>query len=117
MAVSVVMAYLVDHHWYVTYQVALLFGRTFWWVQLAGVLLSVIGCVGMAANITARAALLIGVAFVATGLLLPLWFGGLSILNVHDWRFSLFLPVLLVFFEGTMLGIVGAFRVKFSNDA
>ena len=51
-AASVVMAFLVDHHWYVTYQIALLFERTTWWVQLAGAVLAVIGCIAMSAYLT-----------------------------------------------------------------
>jgi hypothetical protein len=46
------MGFLVDHHWYVTYQIAEWFEETFWWVQLAGAVLSVIAGIGMAKTLT-----------------------------------------------------------------
>jgi hypothetical protein len=99
------MAFLVDHHWYVTYQTALFFDGTMWWVQLAGALLAIIGCVGMSAFLPKRAALRTGFTFIAVGLILPLLFG--RILNIHDWEVSMLLPIVLLLFDGVMLGIVG----------
>jgi hypothetical protein len=98
-ALSVVMAFLVDHDWYVTYQTGLLFERTMWWVQLAGMVLAVIGSIGMSACLTQRATSRVGVAFIAAGLLLALLFGS-DLLNVHDWMISLLLPVLLLLSAG-----------------
>jgi hypothetical protein len=109
-AASVVMAFLVDHHWYVTYQTALSFERTMWWVQLAGALLAIVGCVGMSAFLPKGAALRTGLTFMAIGLILPLLFG--AILNIHDWEISLLLPMVLVLFDGAMLGIVGYLRQR-----
>jgi hypothetical protein len=106
-AASVVMAFLTDHHWLVTFQIALLFESTMWWVQLAGVALAVIGCIAMSACLTPRAASRVGIALISAGLLLPLLSGGISaVLNIHDWTIALLLPVLLALFAGTMLGIV-----------
>jgi hypothetical protein len=110
-AASVVMAFLVDHHWYVTYQIALLFDRMMWWVQLVGVVLAVIGCIGMSAYLTQRVAFRAGIALIAAGLLLTLLFGS-SLSNIHDWMISLLLPVLLLLFDGTMLAIVGYLRQR-----
>lgn len=108
-AASVVMAFLADHHWLVTYRNALLFESTMWWVQLAGVALSVIGCIAMSVCLTQRMASRVGVAFVAAGLLLALLFGS-GLLNIHDWMISLLLPVLLLLFTGAMIGIVAYLR-------
>ncbi len=105
-ATSVVMAFLADHHWYVTYQIALLFERAMWWVQLAGAMLAVIGCIGMSAYLSQRAALRLGISFIATGL--PLLFAGT--LAVHDWTISLLLPALVGLFNGAVLVIVGSLR-------
>jgi len=110
-AISVVMAFLVDHHWYVTYQIALLFERTMWWFQLAGVMLAVIGCIAMSAGLTQRVASRVGIAFIAAGLLLAVMFGS-GLLNIHDWMISLLLPVLLLLFAGAMLGIVAYLRQR-----
>jgi hypothetical protein len=101
-AASVVMAFLADHHWLVTYQIALLFESTMWWVQLAGVALAVIGCVAMSVCLTQRVASRAGVAFIAAGLLLALLFGT-GLLNIHDWMISLLLPVLLLLVAGTIV--------------
>lgn len=108
-AASIVMAFLADHHWYVTYQIALLFERTMWWVQLVGVILAVIGCIGMSAYLMQRVAMRAGIALIAAGVLLTLLFGS-GISNIHDWMISLLLPVLLLYLTGTMLAIVGYLR-------
>jgi hypothetical protein len=109
--VSVVMSFLVDHHWYATYQIALLFERAIWWVQLVGVTLAVTGCIGMSAGLAPRVASRVGIAFIATSLLLTLLFGS-SLLNIHDWMISLLLPVLLLLFAGTTFGIVAYLRQR-----
>lgn len=103
---SVLMAFLADHHWYVTYQIALLFESNWGWAQLGGAALAIIGSIGMAFYITQRNAVRVGVGLITLGLLLLLVFGG-SIINVHDWAIALLLPVLLTLFVGTILVVGG----------
>jgi hypothetical protein len=108
-ALSVVMAFLVDHHWYVTYQTLLLFERMMWWLQLIGIVLAVVGSIGMSAYLTQGVASRVGIAFIAAGLLLALLFGA-DLLNVHKWTVSLILPVLLLLSSGILLCIVAYLR-------
>jgi hypothetical protein len=105
-ATSVVMAFLADHHWYVTYQIALFFERAMWWVQLAGALVAVIGSIGMSAYLTERAAVRLGITLIAIGL--PLLLAGAW--AIHDWTISLLLPSLVVLFDGAVLVVVGSLR-------
>ena len=111
MAVSVLMGFLADHHWYLGYETSLLVGVWFWRVQAAGIVLSVLGGIGLLVNATPRAALLMGAALIAAGLLLLVVFGGVSILNVHNWRIVLLFPLLLVFVSGALSGIVAGLRL------
>jgi hypothetical protein len=104
-AVSVLMAFLSDHHWYVTYQIAEFFESAKWWVQFAGTVVATIGSIGMSAYLTERAAPRVGIAFMAAGLLLILLFGS-EILNPHNWMIALQLPVLLLLFAGSTVLIV-----------
>ena len=104
-AASVLMAFLADHHWYVTYQIGLLFEGIWGWAQLAGGALAIIGSIGMAFCIAHRTTLRSGITLIA-GLLLLLSFGG-NIINVHDWAIALLLPVLLALFIGTILVVGG----------
>ena len=105
-AASVLMAFLADYHWYVTYQIGLLFDGIWGWTQLAGGALAIIGSIGMAFCIAHRTALRSGITLIAIGLLLLLSFGG-NIINVHDWAIALLLPVLLALFNGTILVVGG----------
>ena len=109
-AVSALMAFLADHHWYLGYETSLGLSVWFWWIQAAGIVSSVVGCIGLLVNVRPKAALLIGVALIAADLLLLFSFGW-EVLNVHNWRFVLLLPVLLVFVNGAMFAIVGSFRL------
>jgi hypothetical protein len=85
-AASVVMAFLHNHHWLISYDMVLIFERAFWWVQFTGLIMFIVGCVGLVANLTPRRALFVGMAFVVAALLLPLAFGGyLAVVNAHDW--------------------------------
>lgn len=112
LAISVMMAFLADHHWLVTYRLADVFDGMWGWVQLAGVVLSVIGCIRMAVTLSQRAQLVAGSTLILIGLFLPLLFGGvLAILNVHDWKVSLLLPELFVLLNGAILGLHGALRL------
>lgn len=104
-AASVLMAFLADHHWYVTYQIGLLFEGIWRWAQLAGGALAIIGAIGMAFCIAHRTTLRSGITLIA-GLLLLLSFGG-NIIKVHDWAIALLLPVLLGLFIGTILVVGG----------
>jgi hypothetical protein len=111
MTCSAVMAFLADHHWYVTYQIAEWFDESFWWVQLAGAILSIIAGIGMAKNLTDTLASRIGVGLILAGLLLIVFAGGPSaIFNIHDWEIALVLPVLITFLDGTILIYIGLFR-------
>jgi hypothetical protein len=96
MTVSVLIGFLADHHWYLAYETSLRVGMWVWRVQAAGMVLSVLGCIGVLVNATPRAALLMGAALIAVGLLLLVVFGGVSILNVHNWRIVLLFPLLLL---------------------
>lgn len=105
------MGFLADHHWYVTDQLADWFDETFWWVQLAGVVLSVIAGVGMAKSLTDTLALRIGAGLFLVGLLVVVLGGGPStIFNVHDWEIVLVLPLLVLFLDGTVLIYTSVFR-------
>lgn len=106
MVSSVLMAFLADHHWYVTYQIALLFEGMWGWAQLTGAGLAIIGSIGMAFYVTRKNTFRVGVALIILGLLLSLVFGG-SIFNIHDWAISLLLPVMLSLFAGTVLAVGG----------
>ncbi|HEV2195538.1 MAG TPA: hypothetical protein VGR55_08140 [Candidatus Acidoferrum sp.] len=103
---TVLMAFLADHHWYVTYQIALVFESSWVWAQLGGAALAIIGSIGMAFCITQKNTLRVGIGLVALGLLLLLVFGG-NIINVHDWAISLLLPMLLTLLVGTILVVGG----------
>ena len=105
-AASVLMAFLADHHWYVTYQIGLLFDGIWGWAQIAGGALAIIGSIGMAFCVPHRTTLRSGIPLLALGLLLLLVFGG-NISNVHDWAISLLLPVVLALFVGTLLAVGG----------
>ncbi len=107
---SVLMAFLADHPG-TGYEASLFLGRNVWWVQLAGIVLSVVGCIGLLVNLKPRAASLVGLALIATDLLLLVLFDGRSIPNVHSWNIVLLFPLLLVFFNGAMLAIVGSFKL------
>jgi hypothetical protein len=111
MACSAAMGFLADHHWYVTNQLAEWFDETFWWVQLAGAVLSVISGIGMAKSLTDTLALRIGAGLILAGLLVVVLGGGPSdIFNVHDWEIVLVLPLLVMFLDGTVLIYTSVFR-------
>ena len=100
-ACSIVMAFLVDHHWYITYQIALLFERTMWWVQFTGLVLSPIAVVGISRNLTRRLKSRLGIASMFVGLLLVPF-----ALNIHEWTIALFLPALFSLLDGSLLVLV-----------
>ena len=113
-ALSVVMAWLVDnggYYGYAGYQVLLTFERTLWWFQLFGAVLLIIGCIGMSVILPGRIALLIGFSGIPVALVVTLLFGGTGILNVHSWTIALLLPLLLVFLNSVLLGAVGSVRL------
>jgi|GEM_PF-4488482 len=107
-ACSIAMAFLSDHHWLVPDAVADLFDNIFWWVQLAGVVLSATGCVGMSKTLSETLRVRIGLALIAATLLLIILAGGPSgILTIHDWTIALFLPVLVTTLGGILLTVAG----------
>jgi hypothetical protein len=95
----------------VTYQIAEWFDASFWWVQLAGVVLSVIAGIGMAKSLTDTLALRIGAGLILAGLPLIVAEGGPSaIFNIHDWEIALVLPLLVTFLDGTILIYTSLFK-------
>ena len=109
---SVLMASLHDHHWLISYDQLLLIERTLWWVQFTGLAVFIVGCIGLTAKFTPRLALFVGMAFVASALILPYAFGGyLSVLNVHHWTTVLWFPILLLFVNGVLLAVVGSLKM------
>jgi hypothetical protein len=114
MAISVVMAFLVErggYYGYPSYQLLLAFDRTVWWLQLFGAVLSIIGCVGMSVRLASRMALVIGFIGIVIALLVALSFGGTEIFNVHSWTLALVLPILLVFSTSAVLSVVGSVKL------
>lgn len=104
MACSAAMGLLADRHWYATSQIAEWFDQTFWLVQLAGVVLSVIAGIGMAKSFTHTLALRIGTGLILVGLLVVVLGGGPSyILDFHDPKIVLLVPLLVIFLDGTVL--------------
>ena len=110
-ACSVLMAFLADHHWLIGYNAMLVFERTMFWVQVAGLVLFIVGCIWLAGNVNSQISLVIGIAFVVAASLLPLVFGGyLAILNVHSWTVALCLPVAALFVSGTLFAAGGLLK-------
>jgi len=110
-ACSVLMAFLADHHWLIGYNAALLFDRTMFWVQVAGLVLFVVGCIWLAANLSSQSSFIVGLTFAVAASLLPLAFGGyLAVLNVHSWTVALCLPVTVLFVSGALLAAGGFLR-------
>ena len=54
MAASVVIAFLHNHNWLISYHMLLIFERTLLWVQFTGLIVFVVGCIGLAANLVRR---------------------------------------------------------------
>ena len=108
LASSVAMAFLSDHHWYVTEEIARFFDRITLWVLLVGLLLSIVAGIGMARTLPATWPLRIGLVLIVASVLTVLLAGGpLAILNVHDWRVVLIFPTVVVFVEGAILVLAG----------
>ena len=102
-ACSVLMAFLADHHWLIGYNAMLMFERTMFWIQIAGLVLFIVGCIWLAGNVNSQISLVVGIAFVIAASLLPLAFGSyLAVLNVHSWTVALFLPLTALFISGTL---------------
>jgi len=110
-ACSVLMAFLADHHWLIGYNAMLVFERTMLWVQIAGLLLFIVGCIWLAGNVNPQISLVLGLAFVIAASLLPLLFGGyLAVLNVHSWTVTLCLPLTALFVSGTLFAAGGLLK-------
>jgi len=106
LASSVVMAFLTGYRGQVGPQIADFFQSTYWGVQLAGVVLSVGGSIGMSKKLTDRAAVYLG-AILIFGALLAGLFVGEEILNVHSRESAMLFPVLFFFLDGAILVVGG----------
>jgi hypothetical protein len=110
-ACSVLMAFLADHYWLIGYDTMLLFEKAFLWVQIAGLVMFIGGCLWLVVRLSPQVALFVGIAFAGTASLLPLLFGGyLAILNVHSWTVTLLPPLIILFVCGVLLAAGGFIR-------
>ena len=108
LTVSVLLGFFAAHDWF-GYERSVLFELWEWWVQAAGIVLSIVGGIGLLANLAPRATRLMGMAMIVTGFILCLAFGTF-ILEIHDWGIVLAFPVLFLFVSGAVFVIIAFMR-------